>query len=355
MHVRIPRPALVLGAAAALLLGGGVALAATTGSNATCDPSPVVTVGASDQSFDVHCSVPLPPSVTSTVTETATVTVTASPTTTAAPSPTSTTPAPTSTTATPTPTTSTTTATPATDWVRPTAATTGASGSLTAWGKSTTFDGSGQTISGVEFGGYVKLTGSNIVLENCHFDGMAFYGPGPLTIRNCTSNGNINTDGYYRAISGVSLDHVHVICGDHDGIDLFSSASNRVSNVTITDSLIDGQSFPSTSTAHGDGLQVRGISGLTVERVVFDMRPTQPQKNAAIYFEDVNGGDTGMHFTDVDLYGGDPYSHTFYTNAVADSTATNLAIRAGGYVTRVKPSGWAFTNVTGPTGAQINP
>ena len=337
MLFRTPRNAAIVAAAAAVVLGAGVAVASTADVQATCTAAPAVTQGPSDQSFDVHCSVPLPPPVT--------VTVTASPTTTTSPTSTA------ATTAGATP--STTTATATTDWVRPTAATTGYTGPLTTWGKSTTFTASDQTISGVDFGGYVKLTGSNITLENCRFDGLVFYGPGPLTVKDCTSNGTINTDAYYRAIDRVTLNRVHVICGAHDGIDLFSSASHRVSNVTITDSLVDGQLFPSTSTAHGDGLQVRGITGLWVERVVFDMGETQPQKNAAIYFENVNGGDTGMHFTDVDLYGGDPYDHTFYTNAVTDSTATNLAIKRGGYVARVNPSGWAFTDVTGPNGAPI--
>jgi hypothetical protein len=223
------------------------------------------------------------------------------------------------------------------------------------WDGSTTFTANNQTISNVDFNGYVRLTGSNITLENCRFDGMVYFGPGPLTIKNCTSNSNINVDASYRNISGVTFSRVHVICGSHDGIDLFSQSNGRVSNVSITDSLIDGMSFPASSNAHGDGLQVRGINGLTVERVVFDMGAVQPQKNAAVYFENVNGGDTNMHLTNVDIYGGDPYDHTFYTNAVTNSTATNVAIKRGGYVTRVKPSGWVFNNVTGEDGSQISP
>lgn len=247
---------------------------------------------------------------------------------------------------------------PTGDWVRPTASTTGPTGTLASWGGSTTITANDQTISGVDFGGYVKLTGSNITLENCSFNGLAFYGPGPLTIKNCVSNGSLAVDAYYRAVNGVTFDHVHVICGAHDGIDLFSSSTNRVSNVTILDSLVDGQTFPSTSTAHGDGLQVRGISTLTVQRTVLDMYTVggvQTQKNAALYFENVNGGNNNMKFTNVDLVGGDPYNHTFYTAAVTNSSATNLAIKRGGYTTTANPSGWVFTNVTGPSGSQITP
>jgi hypothetical protein len=188
---------------------------------------------------------------------------------------------------------------------------------------------------------------------------MVFKGPGPFTLSHCTSNGNINVDGSSGNITTVLMEFVHVICEDHDGIDLFSQPTGVLSGVTITDTLIDGQTFPVDSSAHGDGLQVRGINGLTFQRCVVDMLTiggVQSQKNAALYFEDVNGGCIDMHFTDVDIRGGDPFQHTFYTNAVSNSTATNLAIvQRGGYVARVNPSGWSFTNVTAPDGSQITP
>ena len=242
------------------------------------------------------------------------------------------------------------------NWTRPTAVTTGYSGSLTPWTGSTTFTANNQTISNVDFGGYIKVTGSNIVLNNCHFSGMVFYGPGPLTVKNCTSDGGINSDSGYGNINGVTYDHVHVIMGAHDGIDVFSNNGHTESNITLVDTLIDGMNFPSSSTSHGDGLQVRGVNGLTVQRVVINDGPYQSQDNSAIYFENVNGGDSNMHLTDLDLYGG---GYTFYTNAVSASTAVNVAIRASGhwgvYHSNATPSGWGFTNVTGPSGQQINP
>jgi hypothetical protein len=250
---------------------------------------------------------------------------------------------------------------PSGDWVRPTAATTGHTGTLTPWGQSLTFTANNQTISNVDFGGSVTLTGSNITLDNCQFTTLIFFGPGPLTIKNCdATSGGVHVDSYYRDVTGVTIDHVHMYLEDADGIDLFSNTTTGglIRDVTIVDTLVDGQTFPSSSTAHGDGLQVRGIDGLTVLRTVFDMYTVggvQSQKNAAIYFEDVYGGDRNMHFTNVDLIGGDPYNHTFYTNVVYDSTATNVAIKRGGYVTRATPSGWVFTNVTGPSGSLISP
>ncbi len=249
--------------------------------------------------------------------------------------------------------------TPTGGWTRPTSANTGPTGTLSAWGKSTTFTANNQTIKDIDFGGYIKVTGSNLIIDNCRFVGMVFYGPGPLTVKNCLSDGgSINIDGYYRNISGITFNHVHVICANHDGIDIFSSASGLISNVSISDSLVDGQTFPSSSTAHGDGLQVRGVHGLDVQRFVVDMYTVggvQPQKNSALYFENVYGGGVDMHFTDVELWGGDPYNHTFYTSAVTSSTATNLSIKRGGYTKTANPSGWTFTNVTGPSGVAVSP
>jgi hypothetical protein len=242
------------------------------------------------------------------------------------------------------------------DWTRPTAATTGYSGELTPWTGSTTFTANNQTISNIDFGGFIKVTGSNLVLNNCHFSGMVFYGPGPIRVKNCTSDGGINSDAWYRNINGVTYDHVHVIAAAHDGIDVFSSNGHIVSNVNLVDTLIDGMNFPSFSTSHGDGLQVRGVNGLTVQRVVINDGPYQSQDNSAIYFENVNGGDSNMHLTDLDLYGG---GYTFYTNAVSASDATNVAIRAAGhwgtYHSNATPSGWSFTNVTGPSGQLLKP
>ena len=76
--VRIGRKTAIGGVTAALLVGGGVAYAATTGAVATCTASPAVTKTATAQSFNVSCSVPLPPpvTVTRTVTQTVTRTVT---------------------------------------------------------------------------------------------------------------------------------------------------------------------------------------------------------------------------------------------------------------------------------------
>jgi hypothetical protein len=241
-------------------------------------------------------------------------------------------------------------------WVRPSAATTGYHGALSRWAGSTTFTANNQTISNTDFGGYLKVTGANLVLNNCHFAGMVFLGPGPLTVKNCTSNGGINSDASKRPINGVTYDHVHVIAGAHDGIDVFSSSANHESNVTLVDTLIDGMHFPAGSKSHGDGLQVRGVNGLTMTRVVVNDGLYQSQDNSAIYFENVNGGDSNMHLTNVDLYGG---GYTFYTNAVHGSSATNLAVKAAGhwgaYHSNAKPSGWSFANVTGPSSAQMAP
>ena len=241
-------------------------------------------------------------------------------------------------------------------WVRPTAATTGYTGTLTPWSGSSSPNLSNQTVTNVSFGSYLKLTGSNITLSNCHLQGLVFYGPGPLTVKNCTIDGSFNSSSYYRPVTGVTLDHDHLITGSHDGIDIFGANGHAESNITIVDTLVDGMNFPASSTAHGDGLQVRGVNGLTVQRVVVNDGPYQPQDNSAIYFENVNGGDHNMHLTDLDLYGG---GYTFYTNAVSSSDATNVAVLQAGhwgaYHANVHPSGWVFSNVTNPSGALITP
>lgn len=155
-------------AAVVLLTGGGIAYAATSATTATCTANPTITVGATTQSFDVHCSVPNT-AVTSTVTSTVTQTVTAPPTTVA---PTTTPPAATTTTAAPSPTTTTPPVTTGITHGRQVNATnTGiaragltrsqltASGSINA----TT---PGQVITGKNITGKVTITADNVTLRN---------------------------------------------------------------------------------------------------------------------------------------------------------------------------------------------
>ncbi|HEV7195355.1 MAG TPA: hypothetical protein VGN19_05400 [Pedococcus sp.] len=224
---------------------------------------------------------------------------------------------------------------------------------LTSWNRPLTFTANNVTLSGIDFHGMPKLSGSNITLTDCRFTSFAFYGPGPLTIRNCDGTGNLNVDAYYRDISGIVLDGVNLDVGAHDGFDFFSSANGRISNVTVVNSIVHGMDFPPDSKAHGDAMQVRGITHLRVLNTVLDDGPYQHQKNSAFYLENVHGGLNDILIANSWLSGG---GYTFYSNFVNPGVARNVHIDLiGHWGPRRAKGGWTFVNVTGPSGEPISP
>jgi hypothetical protein len=74
-----------------------------------------------------------------------------------------------------------------------------------------------------------------------------------------------------------------------------------VKNVTLRYNYVHDPRVPST--AHYDGTQVRGVSGLTIHCSVYDAGPYKPQFNAAIYLENANGGDSNAVVDHNWLYG----------------------------------------------------
>ncbi|HEV7148075.1 MAG TPA: hypothetical protein VGN48_13875 [Pedococcus sp.] len=224
---------------------------------------------------------------------------------------------------------------------------------LRAWNRPLTFTVDNVTLSGIDFHGMPKITGSNITITDCRFTSFAFYGPGPLTMRNCDGSGNLNVDAYYRDIDGILLDGVNLDVGSHDGFDLFSSAQGRISNVTVVNSIVHGMDFPPESRAHGDAMQVRGVTHLRVLNTVLDDGPYQHQKNSAFYLENVHGGLNDILIADSWLSGG---GYTFYSNFVNPGMARHVHIAlVGHWGLRRTKGGWTFVDVTGPTGEPVYP
>ncbi|QIM20525.1 hypothetical protein G7075_04220 [Phycicoccus sp. HDW14] len=331
-------------AAAALAVAafaGAVALGASPDVRATCTKDPKVTQGATVVSFDVHCSVPLAAA--------ATVTVTATPTDTPAePSPSGST-SPSSTPSS----SSTSTPSPSATGALPTEASVGTTGSLTKRAGGTLPAG---TYTNVEFTSAVRLDAAGVTLRNVKAPAVTMYGTGRYVLDR-VDTGGVFVDSYYNAIDGVTMTGVRVRGSDGDGVDIFSNTRFQISNVVIDGLIADGFTFPSGSDAHGDGIQVRGVTNLALRNAIVDMGPWQPQKNAALYLEDVGQGIRSVTVDNVRLAGG---GYTFYTApARAASTLRNVSIfRSGNWgpvLVEGNKADWTFTNVTGPAGQQLTP
>lgn len=86
-----------------------------------------------------------------------------------------------------------------------------------------------------------------------------------------------------------------------DGIHV-TSDTGRVQNVLIEDSWVHTPRV--TPTSHYDGIQVRGVDGLTLRGNTFDLGPFKPQYNASIFLENANGGNTNVTIEGNHLDGG---------------------------------------------------
>jgi len=94
-----------------------------------------------------------------------------------------------------------------------------------------------------------------------------------------------------------------------DGIHI-TSGTGQVRDVHLRDVWIHSPRVKGNS--HYDGIQVRGVQGLTLERVRIELGPWQKQYNAALFLEDANGGNSGVRILDSWLGGG---GYTLYSFA----------------------------------------
>jgi hypothetical protein len=236
------------------------------------------------QTFTVGGSGTSTPTPTNSATPGATPTPSGSTTTPASPSPTGSTSAPTPT-ATPT-----STRPPGT--AKPDASNTGvvAGTPLTVVTGNQTFSTSGQVITGKDFRGYVKVTGSNITFKNCIFRGGTPSGNNALL----NTEGGTNTvvedsefvpahpaatiDGLWTANTKLYRVNIH---GTVDGM----KAGN---NTLVQDSYIHDMSWFASDPnqgggpTHNDGVQAfDGVSGVTLRHNNIDMSTTK-DANAAL-------------------------------------------------------------------------
>ncbi|HET9411303.1 MAG TPA: right-handed parallel beta-helix repeat-containing protein [Candidatus Saccharimonadales bacterium] len=140
------------------------------------------------------------------------------------------------------------------------------------------------TIRNSKFASGILFNGDNVRLENNDIvDGISLSGTATAVIdRN--------------EIRDYGADGMHI-----------TSDSGQVSNVTVTNNFIRSP-IPEPG-AHADGVQVRGVNGLTFTNNAIDMGvwkqvAGQDALNAAIFLEDANGGNSNITLNGNYLNGG---------------------------------------------------
>lgn len=149
------------------------------------------------------------------------------------------------------------------------------------------FTGSDLTLRNVRVTGEAIIRGDRVQVAGSEFGALSISGSDDVTV--------VGTEVFGRT----GLDGIHI-----------TSDTGPVTRVVIRDSLIHSPKV--TATSHYDGIQVRGVDGLTLERVRIDLGAFVPQHNAALFLEDANGGNRNVTVTDSELVGG---GYTLYSFA----------------------------------------
>jgi hypothetical protein len=135
--------------------------------------------------------------------------------------------------------------------------------------------------------GHAIFRGDNLVIESSEFGALSLSGTDTVRIDGVDVFGHTGSDG------------IHI-----------TSDSGQVRDVVIANSRIHSPKV--TSNSHYDGMQVRGVDGLTLDNVVVDLGVYQPQYNAALFLQDANGGNQGVTIVNSRFHGG---GYVFYSFA----------------------------------------
>ncbi len=158
-----------------------------------------------------------------------------------------------------------------------------------------TFTGSNLTLRNVRVTGRLALRGDNVVVENASVGALTLSGTAGARVRGVDISGSPGQDG------------VHI-----------TSDTGRASDVLLEDVWIHNPQV--TATSHYDGIQVRGVDGLTLRRVVAELGAWKPQYNAALFLEDANGGNSHVRVEDSTFVGGGYTMYSFATDVRVSRT-----------------------------------
>lgn len=181
---------------------------------------------------------------------------------------------------------------PCTD--KPSAANTGPTGHLKSSSVTVLAD-AGSTLTNARVRNLV-ISGTDVTVRNVEVLGGIFVKGDGATID------HVKTEGIaVSSASGTTIERTEIANGADDAVHLTSDAGRRVRDVTMRYNYIHSPRVDDS--AHYDGTQVRGVSGLTISCSTYNAGPYRPPYNAAIYLEDANGGNADVSIEHNWLYG----------------------------------------------------
>lgn len=163
---------------------------------------------------------------------------------------------------------------------QPTTTSTGARGPLRSRGPLTV--GSGRTVQDVRVPA-MELAGDDITVRNVVVDGTLLVTGQHVRIRRATAK-----EIYVSSGSHVTVTRSKIENSTEDAFHVSSDRGALVRDVTLRSNYVHRPVTPSAN--HYDGIQVRGVDGLTISCTVFQAGPYHDNFNAAVFLENANGG-----------------------------------------------------------------
>lgn len=168
---------------------------------------------------------------------------------------------------------------------KPSATNTGPTGQLKA-SSVTVLDTKSATLQNVRVQN-LMISAADVTVRNVEVAGAIFVKGDGATIDHVQTTGIAVS-----SASGTTIEHTDIANGGDDGVHLTSDSGRQVRDITMRYNYIHSPRVDAS--AHYDGTQVRGVSGLTITCSLYDAGPYRPPYNAAIYIEDANGGNTNV-------------------------------------------------------------
>jgi len=186
---------------------------------------------------------------------------------------------------------------------------------------------------------FPTITGSNLTFTNCSFPLGAIFRSGTnVTV----THSDFGADVAFSSSHTVrfSYNNIHEF---EDGLDVTSDSGTMANDIVFNDNWVHHPTAMAPS--HSDGSQIRGVAGLTVRHNTLDMGVWYTDNgtsvlNSALFFEDANGGNTGIIATNNYLNGG---GYILYATGGSGSITNNTFGPDGHYGFVYDPVDAGFT------------
>ncbi|MBM7771966.1 hypothetical protein JOD54_002170 [Actinokineospora baliensis] len=149
--------------------------------------------------------------------------------------------------------------------------------------------------------GFYDSNAADLIFRDCEFNSGLVLRGDRLTMERTRIAGGLS-------LSGVDTALLRLIDVHHSGTDLLhiTSDSGQCSDITISDSVF--RNPVPIEDAHSDGLQVRGVRGLTIRHCSFDMGPWvlvagKDTLNSCVFLQNAQGGNHDVRIEDTYLDG----------------------------------------------------